>query len=179
MGNIENRFNILSDVNSSNRDFLSCQEIHLVRLMFLWFSSLFSVGLWRIRSNPIILRAFNPYEAISYLIRERRVALSHIGQLVSPVRSLLILCCSGGVFLSVTGCEALFADLGKITLLSWPSNDDGIDSAGHFGLWPVRTSWFLIVLPSVMVNYLGQGAFLINHPESIENPCVTLCPCAP
>ena len=51
---------------------------------------------------------------------------------------------------------------------------DGIDSAGHFGLWPVRTSWFLIVLPSVMVNYLGQGAFLINHPESIENPCVTL-----
>jgi KUP system potassium uptake protein len=41
---------------------------------------------------------------------------------------------------------------------------------GHFGIWPVRTSWFLIVFPSVVVNYLGQGALLIHHPESVENP---------
>jgi len=58
----------------------------------------------------------------------------------------------GGVFLSVTGCEALFADL------------------GHFGLWPVRASWFFVVLPSVIVNYLGQGAMLIHYPQAVENP---------
>ena len=77
--------------------------------------------------------------------------------------------------MSVTGCEALFADLGKIILLSLSiGHGDSVDSPGHFGLWPVRASWFLIVLPSVMINYLGQGAFLINHPEAIENPSVQL-----
>jgi KUP system potassium uptake protein len=74
----------------------------------------------------------------------------------------------GGVFLSVTGCEALFADLGKIKkkrkfLFK-------IMFEGHFGLWPVRASWFFVVFPSVVVNYLGQGALLIHHPESVENP---------
>ena len=57
----------------------------------------------------------------------------------------------GGVFLSVTGLEALYADL------------------GHFGRWPVRTSWLFVVLPSVMANYLGQGALIMNNPEAISN----------
>ena len=58
----------------------------------------------------------------------------------------------GGVFLSVTGLEALYADL------------------GHFGRWPVRTSWLFVVLPSVVTNYLGQGALIMNHPEFITSP---------
>ncbi|CAF4648400.1 unnamed protein product, partial [Rotaria sp. Silwood2] len=57
-----------------------------------------------------------------------------------------------GVFLSVTGLEALYADL------------------GHFGRWPIRTSWLCVVLPSVMFNYLGQGALIMQHPELITNP---------
>jgi len=44
--------------------------------------------------------------------------------------------------------------------------------SGHFGLWPVRISWFFVVFPSVVMNYLGQGAFLIHHPDSIENPYI-------
>ncbi len=43
---------------------------------------------------------------------------------------------------------------------------------GHFGLWPVRISWFFVVFPSVLANYLGQGALLIIQPKSIENPYV-------
>ena len=65
---------------------------------------------------------------------------------------MIVVVVVGGVFLSVTGCEALFADL------------------GHFGLWPVRASWFFVVLPSVIVNYLGQGAMLIHYPQAVENP---------
>jgi KUP system potassium uptake protein len=41
---------------------------------------------------------------------------------------------------------------------------------GHFGRWPIRTSWLFIVLPSVVVNYLGQGALIMSHPEHISNP---------
>ena len=42
--------------------------------------------------------------------------------------------------------------------------------SGHFGRWPVRTSWLFIVLPSVMANYLGQGALVMTHPDTISNP---------
>ena len=45
---------------------------------------------------------------------------------------------------------------------------------GHFGVWPIRTSWFCFVFPSVVVNYLGQGAFLLHSPSAIENPFVHL-----
>jgi len=123
--------------------------------MLLWFCSLFSVGLWRTRLRPSILKAFNPYQAISYLIREKKQGFYHIGSVICYLFCLTFECwifVVGGVFLSVTGCEALFADL------------------GHFGLWPVRASWFFVVLPSVIVNYLGQGAMLIHYPQAVENP---------
>ncbi|UJR22627.1 hypothetical protein I4U23_025668 [Adineta vaga] len=111
-------------------------------IMIVWFGVLFSIGIWRITFEPAILRAFNPWEAISYLIREKRKGFLQIG----------------GVFLSVTGLEALYADL------------------GHFGRWPIRTSWLCIVLPSVMSNYLGQGAFIMRHPEAISNPFYNAAP---
>ena len=49
-------------------------------VMLIWFSSLLAIGIWRIRLKPVILRSFNPYEAIRYLIHEKRAGFYHIGQ---------------------------------------------------------------------------------------------------
>ena len=64
----------------------------------------------------------------------------------------------GAVFLAVTGAEALYADL------------------GHFGKRPIQTAWLFVVLPSLAVNYLGQGALLIADPKAIENPFFLMFP---
>jgi KUP system potassium uptake protein len=64
----------------------------------------------------------------------------------------------GAVFLAVTGAEALYADL------------------GHFGRRPIRLAWFVLVLPALALNYLGQGALVLSHPETIENPFFLLVP---
>jgi KUP system potassium uptake protein len=64
----------------------------------------------------------------------------------------------GAVFLAVTGAEALYADL------------------GHFGRFPIQIAWFSLVLPSLAVNYLGQGALVYAHPEAIANPFFLLYP---
>jgi KUP system potassium uptake protein len=64
----------------------------------------------------------------------------------------------GAVFLAVTGAEALYADL------------------GHFGRRPIQTAWLIIVLPSLVVNYLGQGALVLADPKAVENPFFLLYP---
>ncbi|MBI1313748.1 potassium transporter Kup [bacterium] len=64
----------------------------------------------------------------------------------------------GAVFLVVTGGEALYADI------------------GHFGKRPIRVTWYAIVLPSLLVNYFGQGAFLISTPEAAVNPFYHMAP---
>ena len=64
----------------------------------------------------------------------------------------------GAVFLAVTGAEALYADL------------------GHFGKRPIQTAWLLMVLPSLAINNLGQGALLIGEPKAIENPFFLMFP---
>jgi KUP system potassium uptake protein len=64
----------------------------------------------------------------------------------------------GLVFLAVTGGEALYADL------------------GHFGRRPIQTAWFFLVLPSLLVNYFGQGARLLSDPAAIESPFYRLVP---
>src|ERR1700712_2200905 len=64
----------------------------------------------------------------------------------------------GAVFLAVTGAEALYADL------------------GHFGKKPIQTAWLFIVLPSLALNYLGQGALVIADPKAIENPFFLMFP---
>ena len=69
--------------------------------------------------------------------------------LVNGRRGFLVL---GSVFLVVTGGEALYADM------------------GHFGRRPIRLSWFLVVLPSLLLNYFGQGALLVTHPDASGNP---------
>jgi KUP system potassium uptake protein len=64
----------------------------------------------------------------------------------------------GAVFLAVTGTEALYADL------------------GHFGRKPIQTAWIAIVLPALVLNYLGQGALVLGNPKAIENPFFLLYP---
>src|SRR5438445_599405 len=64
----------------------------------------------------------------------------------------------GAVFLAVTGAEALYADL------------------GHFGKKPIQTAWLFIVLPSLALNYFGQGALVIAEPKAIENPFFLMFP---
>ncbi|MDK9698140.1 MAG: potassium transporter Kup [Siculibacillus sp.] len=64
----------------------------------------------------------------------------------------------GSVFLAVTGAEALYADM------------------GHFGRRPIRVAWLAVVFPSLTLHYLGQGAFLLAHPEAIDNPFFLMMP---
>jgi KUP system potassium uptake protein len=64
----------------------------------------------------------------------------------------------GAVFLAVTGAEALYADL------------------GHFGKKPIQTAWLFIVLPALTLNYLGQGAIVLDDPRTVENPFFLMFP---
>jgi KUP system potassium uptake protein len=64
----------------------------------------------------------------------------------------------GAVFLAVTGAEALYADL------------------GHFGRRPIQVAWIAVVLPSLAVNYLGQGALVYAHPQALANPFFLMYP---
>jgi len=64
----------------------------------------------------------------------------------------------GAVFLVLTGAEALYTDM------------------GHFGIKPIRYVWFFITLPCLLLNYFGQGALLISHPEAITNPFFLMVP---
>ena len=64
----------------------------------------------------------------------------------------------GAVFLCLTGAEALYADM------------------GHFGKRPIRLAWFALVMPALMLNYLGQGALVLALPKAVENPFYLLAP---
>ncbi|MBS0408025.1 MAG: potassium transporter Kup, partial [Proteobacteria bacterium] len=64
----------------------------------------------------------------------------------------------GAVFLCLTGAEALYADM------------------GHFGKRPIRLAWFALVMPALMLNYLGQGALVLAQPKAVENPFYLLAP---
>jgi len=75
--------------------------------------------------------------------------------IADPVRGMALL---GAVVLAVTGSEALYADM------------------GHFGKAAVRTTWFWIVFPSLLLNYFGQGALLLRNPAAIDNPFFRMVP---
>jgi KUP system potassium uptake protein len=64
----------------------------------------------------------------------------------------------GSVFLVLTGAEALYADM------------------GHFGARPIRLAWYVLVMPSLVLNYFGQGALLMQNPKAIENPFFLMAP---
>src|SRR3954464_4919853 len=108
----------------------------------IWFLALAAGGLMHLVEDPSILAALSPVHGVRFLLGH-----GHVG--------LLAL---GAVFLTVTGAEALYADM------------------GHFGRKPIQTAWLSFVLPSLAINSLGQGALLLNHPEKLESPFFLLYP---
>ncbi|SFK54685.1 potassium transporter Kup [Methylocapsa palsarum] len=114
---------------------------------------------------------FGPIMAVFFLIIAL-IGARHIGdapriiQAFNPIRGLAFLFSNGllgfvvlgSVFLAVTGAEALYADM------------------GHFGRAPIQTAWMVFVLPALTLNYLGQGALVLAHPEAVENPFFLLAP---
>ena len=108
----------------------------------VWFAVLAALGMRGILLAPRILAAFNPWHGLSFL-------LSH------PADDFIVL---GAVFLSVTGAEALYADM------------------GHFGRRPILYGWFACAMPGLLLNYLGQGALLLSSPDARQNPFYLLAP---
>lgn len=111
-------------------------------LILLWFIVCACLGINQIIKNPIVFYAINPYYAYEFIY-------------INGFTGYILL---GGIFLVVTGGEALYADL------------------GHFGKSAIRYSWFLCVLPALILTYFGQGANLLLHPQAIENPFYFLAP---
>jgi KUP system potassium uptake protein len=105
-------------------------------IMLLWFGTLAVLGIYQIIGAPEVFRALNPWYAINFFLR-------------NGFPGYFVL---GSVFLVVTGCEAVYADI------------------GHFGIMPIRVAWFAVVLPGLALNYFGQGALLLQHPEAASNP---------
>ncbi len=110
--------------------------------MALWFLTIGGLGVAEIVSQPHILAALNPWFGV-------RLFSEH------PHKAFLLL---GAVVLTVTGAEALYADM------------------GHFGKRPIRLAWFALVLPALLLNYFGQGALVIQSAAAAENPFYSLAP---
>jgi KUP system potassium uptake protein len=113
-------------------------------VMVAWFAALALSGLGAIWRAPEVLAAVFPWYAVRFFAED-------------PWRGFVLL---GAVVLVITGCEALYADL------------------GHFGPCPIRTGWLRIVWPALLLNYFGQGALLLAEPTPavIANPFYALVP---
>lgn len=111
-------------------------------IMALWFFSIAALGVWGIIQHPAVLMAVNPEYGVAFLFS-------------NGLTSFLVL---GGVFLCVTGAEALYADM------------------GHFGKKPIWLAWFGIVFPSLLLNYAGQAALILSGADVTQNIFFRLCP---
>jgi len=111
-------------------------------VMVVWFVAIGVLGAINIYAAPAILAALSPLEAA-------RLAMA------SPTTLFLVL---GGVFLALTGGEALYADM------------------GHVGRTAIRQAWFGLVLPALVLNYFGQGARVLVDPKAIANPFYSAVP---
>jgi KUP system potassium uptake protein len=111
-------------------------------IMSLWFVTLAVVGGWQVAQAPGVLAAVSPAHAVAFAWERPGVAFLALG----------------GIFLVVTGAEALYADL------------------GHFGRRPIQLGWFTVVLPALALNYLGQGALLLEDPAAIASPFFLMVP---
>ncbi|MGA2344219.1 MAG: KUP/HAK/KT family potassium transporter [Steroidobacteraceae bacterium] len=111
-------------------------------VMLGWFAILALLGVHWIVREPKVLVALDPSFAIRLITQHQISALAVLA----------------GVFLTVTGGEALYADM------------------GHFGKAPIRLSWVCVVMPALVINYFGQGALLIETPAAISNPFFLMAP---
>ncbi|HWB07402.1 MAG TPA: potassium transporter Kup [Verrucomicrobiales bacterium] len=111
-------------------------------ITLVWFVVLAVLGIsWVVRA-PEVLAAFNPIAGLKVLFETPHIAIKMLS----------------GVFLTVTGGEALYADM------------------GHFGRKPIAKGWLFLVKPALILHYLGQGAFLLHDPEGIKNPIQLMSP---
>lgn len=110
-------------------------------VMTTWFVTIGILGLHGVLAHPSVLSAINPLFAFRYL--------------ASSPGAFLVL---GGVFLCVTGAEALYADM------------------GHFGAKPIRIAWSGLVFPTLVLNYAGQAALVLSGTNISDNIFFRLCP---
>jgi KUP system potassium uptake protein len=109
----------------------------------VWFLTLAALGIYHITlDGAAILQALSPHHAVVFL----------------TTHSVLGFVVLGSVFLTVTGAEALYADM------------------GHFGRKPIAAMWTWLVLPALALNYLGQGAMVLAEPETATNPFFMMAP---
>lgn len=111
-------------------------------VMTLWFIVIATLGLVSIARHPGVVAALDPRYAVRFIVESGSAGFWVLG----------------GVFLCITGGEALYADM------------------GHFGKGPIRYSWYGIVLPSLLLSYAGQTAFLIDKGTVTGNPFFQIAP---
>jgi KUP system potassium uptake protein len=111
-------------------------------IMLLWFIVIAALGVASIIKHPGVIAAVDPRYAVRFMMASGRAGF-------------LVL---GGVFLCITGGEALYADM------------------GHFGRSPIRRSWYVVVLPALLLSYAGQTAFLIDKGTVTGNPFFQIAP---
>jgi KUP system potassium uptake protein len=108
----------------------------------LWFAALAGLGLMHIVEYPQIMWALSPHYGVAFLMAHPGIGFVALGSVV----------------LTVTGAEALYADM------------------GHFGKRPIRLAWFGLVMPALVLNYFGQGVMLMTNPENARNPFFEMIP---
>src|ERR1044072_7861471 len=111
-------------------------------IMVLWFVVLAVLGIVSIVQTPGVLLAVNPVYGLGLLVHHTGVGLAVLG----------------AVILAVTGCEALYADM------------------GHFGRRPVQVGWLVLVWPALVLNYFGQGALILRDGAAAVNPFYSMAP---
>ncbi len=111
-------------------------------VMVVWFACLGIMGAMAVAREPEVLRALSPLPGLWLIWHYKVLAFVALGSIV----------------LTVTGAEALYADM------------------GHFGARPIRVAWLCLVLPSLVINYFGQGALVLSEPGALDNPFFLLAP---
>jgi len=111
-------------------------------VMLVWFGALAGLGIYNITHQPSIFKAFNPYYAFLFFKNNGLHGWEALGSVV----------------LCITGCEAMYADM------------------GHFGKNPVRMAWLFAVYPSLILCYFGQGALLLTIPSKVDDPFFHMVP---
>lgn len=111
-------------------------------VMLVWFGMIAVLGIVQIARDPAVFHALDPRYAVNFFLANKG-------------KGFLVL---GAVVLSITGAEALYADM------------------GHFGREPIRRTWFFLVFPSLLLCYFGQGAHLLSNPAAVDNPFYSIVP---
>ena len=111
-------------------------------IMVVWFATIGLLGGIEVAQHPMVLQAMLPQHSVIFCMHHGWLAFLALGAVV----------------LSVTGAEALYADM------------------GHFGASPIRFAWLFFVLPCLVLNYFGQGALVISNRQAAANPFFLLGP---